>query len=123
MSTRIKLAEALLRRKELQEKVTQLGEVKNPDLYVMIFDRKKATEDLDDIAARVPRATYPQITAAFDFYSKQLRLIDGVIQQSNWTTEIELPVGATLADYTEDEALTQGGIPMVRGTLGSTTIR
>ena len=85
-----KLAEALLRRKELQEKVDSLRDIKKEGLFEVKIARKNVTESVDDIVAQVPRVALPQITAAFDYYAKHLRLIDGAIQQANWVTEIEV---------------------------------
>jgi hypothetical protein len=87
---KIKLAEALLRRKELQEKVKQLHAVKQTDCWEMRFARKKITEDMDDIQAQVPKLTLSQVTAEYDYYAQHLRLIDAAIQQANWTCEIEV---------------------------------
>lgn len=95
---KIKLAEALLRRKELNDKVDRLRQIQAADLFEMKFKRTKITEDLDDIQAQVPKLAASQVTAEFDFYARQLRLVDAAIQQANWTTEIE--VGDTvMGDY------------------------
>jgi 3-methyladenine DNA glycosylase AlkC len=99
---KIKLAEALLRRKELNNKVDQLRQIKIADLFEMKFERKKISEDIDDITAQVPKLTASQVTAEFDFYARQLRLVDAAIQQANWTTEIE--VGDTvMGDYKKQD--------------------
>lgn len=84
----IKLAEALLRRKELQNKVDVLKQIKDKDLFELRAQRKSVTENLDDIVAQVPKLTASQVTAEFDWHSRQLRLVDAAIQQANWTTEI-----------------------------------
>ncbi len=84
------LAEALLRRKELQSKVDLLSQI-NPDaLVVRVNKRIKVTDDLDDVIASVPRVSASEVTAQRDFYARQLRLVDAAIQQTNWTTEIEV---------------------------------
>ena len=83
----IKLAEALLRRKELNEKLPILRHFKdNQVFYEVRGERKKVTEGLDEIQANFPKMTASQVTAEYDFVSKQLRLIDAIIQQANWTT-------------------------------------
>ena len=95
---KIKLAEALLRRKELNNKVDQLRQIKQADLFEMKYARKAVTDNIDDVTAQVPKLTASQVTAEFDFYARQLRLVDAAIQQANWTTEIE--VGDTvMGDY------------------------
>jgi hypothetical protein len=86
----MKLADALLRRKELQQKVDQLRVIKDKDIFEFRFERKQINENLDDIKAQVPVLNACQVTAEFDYYANKLRLIDGAIQQLNWTTEIEV---------------------------------
>jgi len=86
----MKLADALLRRKELQQKVDQLKDVKTKDVYEFRFERKQVTESLDDIRANVPKLELNQVTKEFDYYANKLRLIDAAIQQLNWTTDIEV---------------------------------
>lgn len=100
---KIKLAEALLRRKELNGKVSQLSQIKGADLFEMKFNRKKISEDMDDIQAQVPKLTASQVTAEYDFYARQLRLVDAAIQQANWTTEIEVN-DTVMGDYTATKA-------------------
>ena len=83
----IKLAEALLRRKELSAKVEQLSRIKDNDLvYQLRSQRIKVSEGFDDLNADVPKLTVGQVTAEYDFYARQLRLIDGHIQHLNWVT-------------------------------------
>ena len=96
----IKLAEALLRRKELQTKVDQLHKIKDEGLFEIKVTRKPAHEGIDDIIATVPKVAIEQVTHAFDWHARQLRLVDAAIQQANWNTEIE--VGETvMADYVD----------------------
>jgi hypothetical protein len=97
-NTKIKLAEALLRRKELQNKVTQLAAINRADLFQLKMSRKPAHEGIDDIIAEVPKLTASQVTAEYDFYARALRLIDAAIQQANWTTELDV-APTVLADY------------------------
>lgn len=86
----MKLADALLRRKELQQKVDQIKAIKEKDLFEFRFDRKQINENLDDIRAQVPKLELNQVTAEYDYYANKLRVIDAAIQQLNWTTEIEV---------------------------------
>lgn len=96
----IKLAEALLRRKELQQKVDRIEPIRRTDLFETKAKRIRVTESLDDIEAEVPKLTLSQVTKEFDFYARQLREIDAIIQQANWTTE--LTVGdLTMSDYSD----------------------
>jgi hypothetical protein len=87
----IALAEALLRRKELQEKIEQLRRVKDEDLKAHIISRRKVSDDWDDLEASVPKLSIKEVTKAFDFYAKRLRLIDACIQKANWDTVITVP--------------------------------
>lgn len=84
----MKLAEALLRRKELQDKLTQIDFVKRQDMFEMKVSRRKVSDSIDDIQATVPKLDLSQVTREYDHYAKQLRLIDAAIQQLNWTTDI-----------------------------------
>jgi hypothetical protein len=85
----ISLAEALLRRKELNEKVKILKSFKdNQVFYIVRGERKKVTEGLDDISADFPKLDASQVTAEHDWHARQLRLIDAAIQQANWTVKI-----------------------------------
>lgn len=86
----MKLAEALLRRKELQDKVSRIAVVKDKDIYEVKTGRKAAHEGIDDIIAQVPKLSLAEVTKEYDHYAKRLRLIDAAIQQANWTTEIEV---------------------------------
>lgn len=83
----IKLAEALLRRKELAEKLNVLRHFKdNHAFYEVRGQRVKVTEGLEDINVNYPKLDASQVTAEFDYVAKQLRLVDALIQQANWTT-------------------------------------
>jgi len=86
----MKLADALLRRKELSQKVDQIRMIKDKDLFEVKFNRKKVSEDYDDVVAQVPRCDLSEITKEYDYYSNKLRLIDAAIQQLNWTTDIKV---------------------------------
>ena len=87
---KIKLAEALLRRKELQGKVDILQQIKDKDLFEIKAKRQPISESIDDVVAQVPKLTASQVTAEFDWHARQLRLIDATIQQANWVTEVEV---------------------------------
>ena len=98
---KIKLAEALLRRKELQEKVDVLRKIKDTDLFEVRAKRQSVTESIDEVVAQVPKLTASQVTQEFDWHARQLRLIDAAIQQSNWTTEISVN-DSTMQDFKAD---------------------
>ncbi len=86
----MKLADALLRRKELQQKVDQIRGIKQSDIYEDILQRRQVNEQMDDIVGKVSKLELNQVTKEYDYYANKLRLIDGAIQQLNWTTDIEV---------------------------------
>lgn len=96
----MKLADALLRRKELQQKVDQLRQIKDKDIFEFLFERTQVNDNLDDIKAKVPVLDANQVTAEFDYYANKLRLIDAAIQQLNWTVDIEVD-GKVWVDYAD----------------------
>jgi len=98
---KIKLAEALLRRKELGEKVKSVSNFKSADVYEVKVKRQKVSDDIDDIVASVPKLTLSEVLAEFDFYSRALRLIDAAIQQANWTTEVEVD-DKSMSDFSRE---------------------
>jgi len=86
---KVKLADALLRRKELVDKVEVAREIRKTDLFQVNVRRINVTEDTDECTAKVPKLNLSQVTAEHDFYAKRLRLIDALIQQTNWTAEVD----------------------------------
>ena len=98
----MKLADALLRRKELQQKVDQIRAIKDRDLFEFKFERKQINDNLDDIKAQVPKCDLSQVTKEYDYYANKLRLIDAAIQQLNWTTDIAVD-SIVWKDYLESK--------------------
>jgi hypothetical protein len=88
---KVKLAEAVLRRKELQGHVDRLREINVQGLFEVRVTRKPAHEGIDDITARIPKISMNQATHAYNWHAKQLRSIDAAIQQANWTVEVQVP--------------------------------
>ena len=89
--SKIKLAEALLKRKELSDKVSYLQKTMTHALQDTKVQRVRVSDGFDDLTVTYPKITVNELTAALDWHSKQLRLVDGYIQQANWTTELEVP--------------------------------
>jgi hypothetical protein len=87
---KVKLAEALLRRKELQGKVDILKLIKDKDLFEVKARRQLVADGIDDLIAQIPKLTASQVTQEHDWHARQLRLVDAAIQQANWTCEIEV---------------------------------
>jgi len=108
---KMKLAEALLRRKELSQKVAVLSKVDQSFVFKTVFSRKAVNENLDDVVMQVPRISGAQVTAAYDYHARALRKIDAVIQQANWTCEVEVDDNV-IADYVEDEKLLMSEIQL-----------
>ena len=94
----MKLAECLLRRKELGQKINRIRAIKDSDVFETKTQRIKAYEGLEDAIIKVSKLDLNQVTAEFDYYCRQLRLIDARIQQSNWTVEVE-DVERCFVDY------------------------
>jgi hypothetical protein len=92
----LKLAEALLRRKELQAKVDQLRTIKDKDLFEVRGKRTRLTDDVDDVVLQVPLLSAKQVTHEYDWYARQLRLVDAAIQQANWTVAIEVDASVNM---------------------------
>lgn len=96
---KIKLAEALLRRKELQAKVEQLQDIKDNQLvYQIRAQRIKVTDGLEDLNADFPKLDLAQVTAEYDHFARALRLVDAAIQQANWTHEMDVD-DKVMSDY------------------------
>jgi hypothetical protein len=96
----VKLAEALLRRKELQGKVDKLKAILDKDLFQVRIERKPAAEGIDNIVAAVPLLEAGQVTAEFDWHARQLRLVDAAIQQANWTALVTVN-DTVMGDYVQ----------------------
>jgi len=95
---KVRLAEALLRRKELQDKVQVLKAIDTKGLFELRVKRVNVADNLDEVTANVPKLKAEDVTRAYDWHAKQLRLVDAMIQQANWTTELEVP-DSVMADY------------------------
>ncbi len=87
----MKLAEALLRRKELQQRLDRIEPVMQNKgmLFKTIVRRVSVSDGVDEATLHVPKMTLGQATEEFDYYAKRLRLIDAAIQQANWTMDVE----------------------------------
>lgn len=87
----IKLAEALLRRKELAEKLNMVRQIKDTQLIYQIRNKRiQVTEQIESLDVDFPKLELSQVTAEYDFVAKQLRLVDALIQQANWTTALQV---------------------------------
>lgn len=87
----MKLAEALLLRKQLVQKVEQLKPIKqvgDNGLFELKHERRNVNETTDEIKFQIPKVTLADVTKTFDHYATQLRKLDSAIQRANWETEI-----------------------------------
>lgn len=91
----MKLAEALVLRKHLAEKVTQLQPLKvngENGLFELKTERTNVSDSIDEVKFQIPKVELSEITKEYDLYSKSLRQIDVAIQQANWTAECDFKV-------------------------------
>lgn len=87
----MKIAEALLLRKQLQEKVAQLQPLRNVGVngvFETKTERRNVSENVDEVTITTPRITLADITATYDHYAAELRKIDAAIQQANWACDV-----------------------------------
>lgn len=94
----MKLAEALLIRKELQQKVDRLKAIDKKDYFETKTGRGKCEEGFNDLIAEVTKISFQQFTHCYDWHAKELRLIDAAIQQANWTTDLDIEAGKDYVD-------------------------
>jgi hypothetical protein len=87
----MKIAQGLLLRKQLTEKVQQLKPIRelgDQGLFEPKVKRVNVTDQTDEVTINVPKVELKDVTAEFDKYSTALRKLDAAIQQSNWTHDV-----------------------------------
>lgn len=87
----MKIAQALLLRKQLAQKVDQLRPIREmgeQGLFDTQTKRVKVTDQTDEITFQIPRVELKDITAEFDKYASALRKVDAALQQTNWTCDL-----------------------------------
>jgi hypothetical protein len=93
----MKIASALLLRKQLEKKVAQLEPIKklgDDGLFETKVKRLNITEQIDEVSIQVPKMTLSDVTAEYDKYATALRKLDASIQKANWEFDV---------DFTEKE--------------------
>lgn len=88
----MKIAEALLLRKQLQDKVEQLKPLKvNGDngLFELKTERRNVSENTDEVKFQIPKVTLADVTKTFDHYASELRKLDASIQKANWEYDVD----------------------------------
>lgn len=104
----MKLAQALLLRKQLHAKVAQLEPLKqqDPRMFEIQTRRVNITDTVDEVSLNVPKITLANLTAEYDKYSSALRKIDAAIQQANW--QFDLPEFTDAENPFNDSPVAQG---------------
>lgn len=88
----MKIAEALLMRKQLAQKVEQLTPLKTAGdngVFAEKVERINVSETVDEVKLQIPKVELKDITKEYDHYASELRKIDAAIQQANWKYDVE----------------------------------
>lgn len=88
----MKIAQALLLRKQLESKVKQLEPIKNmgeQGLFTVQTKRINVNEQTDEISFQVPKMTLSEVTKEYDKYATALRKLDAAVQKANWEFDID----------------------------------
>jgi len=94
----MKIAEALLLRKQLEAKVRQLEPIKQlgeQGLFEVKLKRINVNDQTDEVSFQVPKVTLEDVTKTYDHYASELRKLDSSIQQANWIYDVEYKMPAT----------------------------
>ena len=87
----MKIAEALLLRKQLEAKTKQLEPLKvqgEQGLFELQTKRVNVNDNTDQVTFQVPKVTLAEVTKEYDHYATELRKLDAAIQEANWTHEV-----------------------------------
>lgn len=96
----MKIAEALVLRKHLEQKVRQLEPVKvagENGAFELKTERVKITDEVDEVKFQIPKVELSSITKEYDMYSKALRQLDTAIQAANWQYEVDVQLDKNIA--------------------------
>jgi len=88
----MKIAQALLLRKQLEAKVNQLTPVKQlgeNGLFELKTQRRNVTDNTDEVTFQIPKITLSEITKEYDKYASALRKLDASVQKANWQYEVD----------------------------------
>lgn len=88
----MKIAQALLLRKQLEKKVGQLEPIKamgDQGIFETKVKRINVTEAIDEVSVQVPKMTLSEVTAEYDKYASALRKLDASIQKANWEFDVD----------------------------------
>lgn len=88
----MKIAQALLLRKQLEKKVAQLEPIKkmgDDGLFETRVKRLNVSDQVDEVGITIPHITISDITKEYDQYASALRKIDASIQKANWEFDVD----------------------------------
>ena len=96
----MKIAEALVFRKHLEQKVKQLEPLKmsgENGLFELKTERRNISENVDEVRFQVPKVDMKDVTKEYDRYSKALRELDTAIQAANWQYDVKVTLDKDIA--------------------------
>ena len=88
----MKIAQALLLRKQLEDKVKQLQPIKemgDNGLFEVKHRRTNVSAETDEITFQVPKVTLQDVTKEYDKMASALRKLDASIQKANWEFDVD----------------------------------
>ena len=92
----MKIAEALLLRKQLEGKVKQLEPIRqfgDQGVFEMKTMRTKISDEVDEVKFQIPKITLADVTKEYDHYASELRKLDASIQKANWQYDVDYAAG------------------------------
>lgn len=109
------LAVALLRRKALKLKIGQLQLMKANLPAGDNLKRTDVGDKFSQVTGYFVKIKPDEVQAELDFTQKQLRLLDGAIQQANWSQKLKVPsrVLMTYSEYLKIDASQRGAASTV----------
>ncbi len=88
----MKIAQALLLRKQLEQKVEQLKPIKqlgDNGLFEIKTSRRNVSADTDEVTFQLPKISRGEVTKEFDKYATALRKLDAAVQKANWEFDVD----------------------------------
>lgn len=92
----MKIAEALLYRKQCEAKVQQLTGIKQfgeTGALELKVQRIKINDEIEEAKLTIPRVTMEEVTREYDFWAGELRKVDAAIQEANWKYTVNFMEG------------------------------
>lgn len=88
----MKIAEALLLRKQLDAKVEQLRPIRDlgdKGVFELKTQRVKVSDEVDEVKFQIPKISLKEVTKEYDHYASELRKLDASIQKANWEFDVD----------------------------------